>query len=93
MSTAHNAADSLSKEAERCAITVARESKAIRDNERELEQLASQVGNGSTSQTSEHRSSTATSPTSGQPVDPEVRMEEFRQNIRKSEVGISWREM
>ncbi|XP_025085240.1 F-BAR and double SH3 domains protein 2-like isoform X2 [Pomacea canaliculata] len=72
----------LEKEARKCATRVAKETKMVRDLYRQLTQLHSRSCDMmSESSLDENKSNGQTA------VDPEQKMEEFRQNIRKSETA------
>ncbi|XP_046563878.1 F-BAR and double SH3 domains protein 2-like isoform X3 [Haliotis rubra] len=81
----HNAMPDLEKEAKKWAAKVAKETKAIREYHRILKCLQTQGSDKVSDSGIESNSTTASSSSSSQ--DPEVKMEEMRQNIRKAETA------
>ncbi|XP_048237031.1 F-BAR and double SH3 domains protein 2-like isoform X4 [Haliotis rufescens] len=79
----HNAMPDLEKEAKKWAAKVAKETKSIREYHRILKCLQTQGSDRVSDSGIESNSTTASSSTQ----DPEVKMEEMRQNIRKAETG------
>ncbi|XP_070197657.1 F-BAR and double SH3 domains protein 2-like isoform X2 [Littorina saxatilis] len=83
----HGAAPELEKEARKCATKVAKETKLVRDYYRQLTQLQAKVTDRMSESSQEEKLDAKEGKTNGAAVDPEVRMEEVRQNIRKAETS------
>ncbi|KAL8573231.1 hypothetical protein ACOMHN_006643 [Nucella lapillus] len=75
----------LEKEARKCASRVAKETKLIRDYQRQLAQLQSRSQSRSTDRMSDssQEEKAADCKSNGSPVDPEQRMEDMRQVLRQ----------
>ncbi|XP_076446804.1 F-BAR and double SH3 domains protein 2-like isoform X2 [Babylonia areolata] len=84
----HGAVPELEKEARKCAGRVAKETKLIRDYYRQLGQLQTRSQSRSTDRMSESsQEEKSDSKSNGASVDPEQRMEDIKQSIRKAETS------